>query len=477
MYKLIIVDDEYSVRAILSEYVKNSGLGFEVMGMFSNGERALNYIAENPVDVVLADIRMPKMDGLELARIVSEKYRKCRVTLISGYSEFDYAKRAIRYGVINYLVKPINVRELYDTLSQTITMLDTEKLHELENNNLLNEKREQFFADFLMGGFNNEDEICRAFQSLAFQFSLEKISLTLICMNLTSELSNEAKEMIEASAPKMLQIVSDALWTCSVSDAELGWVFVVITPRAITFSADKASEIFRNWLSSSQFSLTKVFYEDLRVMPKSYISKSLRNSLSLSLSHLLSGDHDGAYAILHNLVKEIWQHSSITESELQKKVQETFRMFCDVYDESGQATTSGMDIGSTLAGMAEIVKTSSQHEDAVIRKAKEFIDKNYHHNLNRDGVAEYVFMNSSYFSRYFKQKTDESFYDYLNRFRIQKAIGLLDTNMKISEIGESVGYNNMKYFRRHFKQYTSYTPYEYRQKVFRIDRPEDSEDE
>lgn len=112
-----------------------------------------------------------------------------------------------------------------------------------------------------------------------------------------------------------------------------------------------------------------------------------------------------------------------------------------------------------------------QEEDAVIRAAKQYIAGHIGDDLTRDDVADAVFLDSAYFSRYFKKKTGQSFFDYLTSVRIQKATELLGTRMLIKDIYEKVGYHDRKYFTNIFRQHTGYTPSEYRKKVLNMMNP------
>lgn len=119
MYKLIIVDDEDSIRDGIADCYPWEDLGFEVAGTFTDGKEALNYIERFRADAVLSDVRMPKMDGLELACVLSRDYPSIQTVLLSGYAEFEYAQRALRYGVKEYILKPIQ----YDTILRVFTNL------------------------------------------------------------------------------------------------------------------------------------------------------------------------------------------------------------------------------------------------------------------------------------------------------------------------------------------------------------------
>lgn len=118
MYNLIIVDDEPIMWRTLSAYIENNISSFSVDATFSDAFFALDYIKSNPVDVVITDVRMPQMSGLDLAKHIHQTIPSCHTIIISGYREFDYAKEAIKHNVFNYLLKPIDFDELHDCLLQ-----------------------------------------------------------------------------------------------------------------------------------------------------------------------------------------------------------------------------------------------------------------------------------------------------------------------------------------------------------------------
>lgn len=116
LLKVLIADDEKIAREGLRDLVDWADLGMEVVFCAVNGQEALDYLCAHPVDVLLTDIKMPRMDGLELLRELSERGIGPTAVVFSGFSDFQYAQRAIRYGVLNYLLKPIRIGELTETL-------------------------------------------------------------------------------------------------------------------------------------------------------------------------------------------------------------------------------------------------------------------------------------------------------------------------------------------------------------------------
>ena len=111
-YKIMLVDDEEEVRTSIIRKIDWQDAGFEVIGDAENGKEALEKIEQNEPDVVLTDIRMPYMDGLEMAENIRQRYPSIKIVIFSGFDEFEYAKKAIKLNVIEYILKPVNVEEL-----------------------------------------------------------------------------------------------------------------------------------------------------------------------------------------------------------------------------------------------------------------------------------------------------------------------------------------------------------------------------
>lgn len=126
MYRVILVDDEFLVREAVKETMDWGSRGFELRGCFQHGEDAMDYIRDNPVEVVLTDICMPYMDGLELSRLISREYPHICVVILSGYDNFEYAKQALKYRVREYILKPFSLEELGQALDGIREKLDQE---------------------------------------------------------------------------------------------------------------------------------------------------------------------------------------------------------------------------------------------------------------------------------------------------------------------------------------------------------------
>lgn len=124
MYQVIVVDDEQVIRNGIKNFINYEMKDFNVLYCFSDGAEAIEFLKANDIDLVISDIRMTHVSGIDLAKYISENKPSTKVILLSGYREFEYARSAIQYGVINYILKPTNFVEFKDILTQVKTDLD-----------------------------------------------------------------------------------------------------------------------------------------------------------------------------------------------------------------------------------------------------------------------------------------------------------------------------------------------------------------
>ena len=127
MYSIMIVEDEYLVRQGIASLVNYEQFGMQVIAQAENGREAWQKFQENPADILLTDINMPQMNGLELAKLVRDQAPKCHIVFLTGYDDFDYARTAIKLGADDYLLKPFSKDDVEEMLAKVQTKLDQER--------------------------------------------------------------------------------------------------------------------------------------------------------------------------------------------------------------------------------------------------------------------------------------------------------------------------------------------------------------
>lgn len=169
MYKIFLADDEIWVIMGLKKLIEKIGAPFQVVGEASNGVMALEEIEKKKPDVLITDIRMPGMDGLELMKEIRKKKLDTKVVLVSGYAEFDYAQKAIRMGAVDYLLKPVEAETFAKVLENLEKMLDErggkqeEQPEEILNpsalENIVEEIQSRYNENITLAGFSEKHNI------------------------------------------------------------------------------------------------------------------------------------------------------------------------------------------------------------------------------------------------------------------------------------------------------------------------------
>lgn len=135
-WRVLIVDDEYRIAMLIKKLIKWDEIGLECINVVDNGETAYNIIQEENPDIVITDIRMPKINGLDLIKMTKEINNTAKFIVISGYKEFEYAHKALQYGVNDYLLKPINEVELNKVLAKLYNEITDECVKQKEGEQL-----------------------------------------------------------------------------------------------------------------------------------------------------------------------------------------------------------------------------------------------------------------------------------------------------------------------------------------------------
>ncbi|MBF0806621.1 MULTISPECIES: response regulator [unclassified Streptococcus] len=177
MYKIMIVEDEYLVRQGISSLVDYDALGMTIVAEAEDGLEAWEFLSEEPVDILVTDINMPRMDGLRLAQLVKKQFPKTHVVFLTGYDDFDYALSAVKLGLDDYLLKPFSKSDIEQMLQEVKQKLDQENQYQCLQA-FINNQEESEFALYIKEHLA-DSELSLKSMAQAFGYSVSHLSLLL----------------------------------------------------------------------------------------------------------------------------------------------------------------------------------------------------------------------------------------------------------------------------------------------------------
>lgn len=509
--KMLIVDDEAVICEGLRYTIDWTKLGVEVVGEAYDGKEALALIEEHGVQLVLSDIRMDGMDGLELAKQLRQRHPAVQVVMISGYEDFEYARQAIRLGVGDYLLKPVDIEELSAVVNKIVAGIRSadkeEKAREVE----------LWLSGMARHGSAYGKEPPPSLDGVQFRIVATQLA---DFHERFADMEADRYETIQEAWLLGLHrhLEGGPLRAVSVFDHEN----LLITLLA---SAERAEpKAWDEWLASALGSLdpgagvriyggASAVYEDLGVT-----ADRCAEAVRLLALHVLEGrrvltaDYGEAamsgralpgFDITETVQGLVSAFFKQDREEVRRTVEDLFR-FCresgyllpevwNLYEElfallRQRLRKSGMtgldyarrgqpdpNIYNSYAGLETVVLEDMEELQRlidqngidksywIVEKAKRFIVDRYRTDLKASEVAAWLKITPSYFSYIFKQSTGKGFTEYMNEMRIDQAKNLLATTQdKVFEIADKVGYKEYKYFVSVFKTYTGMTPKEYR---------------
>ena len=409
--KVFLADDEIVVREGIRESFPWDETPYTLVGEAPDGEMALPIIRDTNPDIVITDIKMPFMDGLELCKTLKEQMPWIGIIVLSGYDEFEYARRCIQLGVREYLLKPINAADLREVLDKVSA-------------EIMAERKTLEHAASLRARMGNDGK-----------FLKEKLIGSLF-----------TDEALEEEAPNVLKQIG-------TMGTPVTAPFYVVIDAA--FSNKDIGHQAASSLSENSGGTV-------------HVTTSRTGSRMLVLGRSAEDAEERAYSFATSLVRELeraeCKNVLIGIGEIvdapEKIVQsfKTARHIRHLLEERG-------DNAPVILGIREMGEVfDDKNVPSVINEAKLYMSQNFANpNLMLQDVAKAVSMSNSRFSTVFSQQNGQTFTEYLMYLRLNKAKELLKTtNLKSSQIAGNVGYNDANYFSYIFKKNIGLTPSDYR---------------
>lgn len=525
-YTVLLVDDEEEVIQVIMKKINWESLGFSVIGYANNGVKALELVEEFQPDVVMTDIKMPYMDGMELSNHIKAEYPTTKILLFTGFDEFEYAKEAIHLEVEEYILKPVNSMELINVFTQLKIKLDQE-ISDKRNVEILQkyymESLPLLQANFystLMEGRIREEEIPGYLSNYQLSFpgpffcclvihtSSSQVPQDMNPLLLSASVEKHAKERLgdkwQAKCFSYLgntiliaqlnnendvsELTDECDRFCRYAYRILGAVITV----GIGHVCSHILELSQSYSSAREAVSYRVIYGASRAFNIKEIDPQKTGQSGLTsdteLSNLfkmirLSTAEDVAEAAGKYLT-----HISVTEKSLQQHHIDVMELVGALYRFSANNDISMEDfsgdmrklysslldlepdalrkwlIDTSLSFREKLINARSRSTKSFVARAKEYVHNNYgDEELSLDQICEVLSVSNSYFSTIFKKETGKSFIGYLTDYRMDRASHLLiETNEKSYIIAKNVGYTDPNYFSYVFKRRFGVSPSKYR---------------
>ncbi len=512
MYKVLLVDDEFIILDGISTFVNWGGAGTKLVGTAQNGLEALELVKQDPPDIIITDIRMPGMDGLQLVGAVSKLHPQTSFIILSGFSEFEYAKTAMQYGVKHYLLKPCSDQQIMEALKEVVGEIRTQDdreafIHSIKYSleRVLPHAKEQFLKEFVTNKTYGTQEWDYFKNLFGLQFQSQRVRLLLLELEGQHEYEHlfAAKNIAEdifsnpllsaTTGGHVLLLMEDSLPEEDLFGMidDLRTTFKRYYRMDLTAALSEPGELTqaRSLYKQTQECLVHRFYleegslitsRDLSIQGDSEPLAFAFDEDRLIMSVKAGNWKDAEKALLH-IFKQLGEFRfdiTVAKSYIIQIFMAVIRL-C----EPERMT----DYLAQFTGVLESNKLQSVHQ-LVMKVAEEITGERYDRNRNKQSqivanvkrivseqlhdeslsllkVAKEIYMNPDYVGKMFKKETGEKFTNYVTRNRIEMVLSWMDAGEEgtISELAERAGFgSSTQHFTKMFKRYTGYTPSEYR---------------
>ncbi|MGP1908517.1 response regulator transcription factor [Metabacillus sp. JX24] len=527
MMKVILADDEIQIRRGLKMKANWEEEGFEIAGEASNGKEALELVKETCADVVITDVRMPVMDGIEFAGRCSREFPHVKVIVLSGYSDFEYVRSSLVEGVKDYLLKPVAPNDLAEALRRVKEDIAADKKKKLESEQLtrlvhtqLEEMKEQCVLQLVKQGWSEfEEKRLHHFKLGFLADQMKKVQFFTADLRTAADSENElwlpfrmmCREIAgtyektavfhDPSYAHMIHFLhcSDTYSPSAETIVKkvqtcvrkyLGAEAVIGLGSPVSVSELKSGYIssLLAWSQSAQDEKPQMTDGTLQ-KDASALSPHMEKKIAASIEN---GSMKEGILLLNETLDEAKARSVFSFSFTAGRLLLLLESLAVKYDMSrpeinermwtcqqsiGELTSHQM-VSEHITEFARRVILhvnvfrSSPNGLSIVENVRRYLELNYAQEVSLSTLAEQFHINSAYLSERFKLHVGKNFSDYLTELRIRHACELLtDKQLKVIDIAYLTGFSNSGYFSTVFKKQTGQTPAEYRKAALNLDEP------
>jgi len=496
--KILIVDDNITFLEKAKNFLLSHLSGNHELDVAENGKEALNYLSKNSVDIILLDISMPKMNGIEVAKVLQESYSEVKFIFITAYDDVKYLKQAIKLNAFDYLLKPLDTTELLQTMQKIIVRIKSERLINTER-----DKEKSLAIEHTLSQLIEKGSVIEELEDSLFnEYSKsDGIWLVKIESNIVSDIYGE-----------LIKYIEEKKWR--IVNSLLGNYYIII-------KCNSSGNGLSNIISNCRKLIEKLENEEILV--DVYISEHVPNIMSINECKKQIEKMKRLKYFVHN--KNIFTYLDINENIIMNQIDHYYNNIIDKFSiDVGEAfeafkeyeraiitkhfferkvvekqcslileylidnpqmkyfedisidivQVDGYEYFYQLTDFikslfSKYIKTKSlidSNKPKILILFMEYIERNYGDNLDLLTISESLYVSKSYLNSIVRRNLGSTVMQYINDYRLKKACDFLsDTNMSIKDIAKLTGYSGSNYFIKVFRNKYSLTPNEYRQHV------------
>ncbi|MCL6591929.1 MAG: response regulator transcription factor [Firmicutes bacterium] len=506
MFKVLLIDDEPAIREGLKTIIDWPRYGCEICGEAVNGRDGLAKIRQLQPDLIIVDIKMPGIDGLELLQELRQEDIKIPAIILTGYSEFAYAQKAANLGVTAYILKPIDEDDLTANLQKACREITERKKTQELVTATVSLATDKIIED-LCWNAPEPEVITKALgiTGLHLPWRMYRVCLAA-CAGQPGGWQEQVRKVLSwfpSEVGYALKSITEVLFVLRDAAAEaprevLDFISrevqncVGVTP--LITAGQEVLELGQLWLSNRQAQdlmsqkfiknsgilminsdeINEVFAgKDQAAGPKNGLIERLCMAIDFNNKEII---HDLLATIRNGLISRNSPPEKIKASYLHLYLTVAAGMNLDGRLKkdpawSDQTILDELYSCDTLAELHQYILNklyllsdylTQTRPDGVIRKILDYVHRNYHQDLKLETLAQLFNYNQVYLGKLFKNHTGEHFHTYLDRIRLEKAKLLLKEGMKVGEVARKVGYSDIDYLNTKFKKYYGIGPSAYK---------------
>lgn len=527
MLKVLLVDDEPFIIQGLKVLIDWEQEGFTIAGTASNGKEAYDFLQKEEVDLIIADIQMPVMTGLELQETIrKENLSNAYFVILSGYADFEYARRALQNECTDYILKPVDREMLLKLLNRVSAMRDEDDRMQQRNRKMEKAYLARQLISLIKGKYDDSN-LKYVISQMRCREGVRYVEIQMAESGMDEEVTDQdmrefQKTLYECCVAFLKEHASNCVFDVS-ADEKIYDVGVILfdymsdemkkgekeylndlldylngnLPRAVTMLVGKRvqdiSNIARSYgnacmLRSFQGFRSKkdiYFYEE-----EVQVSNDGMVLCKKSLDHLLKVVEQNNHMEIRSAVDQFYEemgrrgvHGEAMTLNINYLLFQLIHLASEQDDEVNQEeilrliSESSFEAGTIRGSKAHLMRFACEYGDylsqlrknvsrGVLGNVEKEIRENYADNLTLKGLSEKYYVNSAYLGQLFRKKYGQSFKDYLNNYRMDRAADiLLHSDKKIILVAEEVGYHDLDYFVNRFIQVKGCTPAKFRKQM------------